>query len=160
MKNRNVGYLIVGIAVVMSIVIFLFNNLIKENIGLTCSHGPTCGMYSDLNVQSWIGMIVVGIVFLIGLFLIFAKENEKIVVKTKTVMEKRKPISLEGLDSREKEAVKLIQKKGGIFQAELMERLGVGKVGVTRLLDKLEAKQIVERKRRGMNNFVVLRVGN
>jgi len=38
-----------------------------------------------------------------------------------------------------------------------MERLQVGKVGVTRLLDKLEAKQIVERKRRGMNNIVVLK---
>ena len=38
-----------------------------------------------------------------------------------------------------------------------MEKLSVGKVGLTRLLDKLEAKQIVERKRRGMNNFVVLK---
>jgi uncharacterized membrane protein len=38
-----------------------------------------------------------------------------------------------------------------------MEKLGVGKVGITRLLDKLEAKQLIERKRRGMNNVVVLR---
>jgi len=32
-----------------------------------------------------------------------------------------------------------------------------GKVGLTRLLDKLEAKQIIERKRRGMNNIVMLK---
>jgi uncharacterized membrane protein len=38
-----------------------------------------------------------------------------------------------------------------------MEKLGIGKVGITRLLDKLEAKQLIERKRRGMNNVVVLR---
>lgn len=157
MRNRNVGYLVVGISIIMAIIVLLFNNLIKQNIGLTCSHGPTCGMYMDLGVQTWIGLVIVGVIFLIGVFLIFAKETEKIVLKTKTVTEKRKPISLEGLDVREKEAVKLIQEKGGIFQAELMEKLEVGKVGITRLLDKLEAKQIIERKRRGMNNFVVLR---
>lgn len=157
MKNKNVGYLIMGIAVVMAVMILLFNGVIKDNIGLTCSHGPTCEMYSDLNVQTWISLIVVGVVLLIGLFLIFAKENEKIVLKTRTVAEKRKPVNLIGLDSREKEAVKIIQGSGGIFQADLMEKLGVGKVGLTRLLDKLESKQIVERKRRGMNNFVILK---
>jgi uncharacterized membrane protein len=157
MKNRNVGYLIVGIAVVMAVIVLLFNGIIKENIGLTCSHGPTCGMYGDLNVQTWISLVVVIIVLLIGLFLIFAKESEKIVIKTKIITEKKKPVNLDGLDAREREAVKLIKEKGGIFQAELMEKMSVGKVGVTRLLDKLEAKQIVERKRRGMNNFVVIK---
>ena len=39
-----------------------------------------------------------------------------------------------------------------------MEKLDIGKVKTTRLLDKLEAKQLIERKRRGMNNIVVLRV--
>jgi len=155
MKNRNVGYLIVGIAIVMAIIVFLFNNVIKENIGLTCSHGPTCSMYSDLNVQTWISLVVVAIVLIIGLFLIFAKESERIVVKK--VKEKKKPISLEGLDSRERQVVKLVQQEGAIFQAALMEKLGIGKVGLTRILDKLEAKQIIERKRRGMNNIVVLK---
>jgi uncharacterized membrane protein len=44
-----------------------------------------------------------------------------------------------------------------MFQSTLMEKLGIGKVGITRLLDKLEAKQLIERKRRGMNNIVVLK---
>jgi len=157
MKNRNVGYLIVGIAVVMAIMISLFNSVIRQNIELTCTHGPTCGMYSELSIQTWIGLIVVGVVFLIGLFLIFAKENEKIVLKTRIVTEKRKPLNLNGLDNKEREVVKLVQEKGGIFQAELMEKMNIGKVGITRLLDKLEAKQIIERKRRGMNNFVVIK---
>jgi hypothetical protein len=158
MKNKNVGFLIVGIAIVMAIIVFLFNNVIKQNIGLTCSHGPTCSMYSDLNMQTWISFIVVAVVFIIGLFLIFARENEKIVIKTKTKIEKKKPIDLSELDKNEKEVIKFIQEENGaIFQAELMEKLGIGKVGITRLLDKLEAKQIIERKRRGMNNVVVLK---
>ena len=62
-----------------------------------------------------------------------------------------------GLDEIEKKAVSLLRKEEGMFQKTLMEELGVGKVKMTRMLDKLEAKQIVERKRRGMNNFVVLK---
>jgi multisubunit Na+/H+ antiporter MnhC subunit len=159
MRNRNVGFLVLGIAAIMAIIVLLFNNLIKTNIGLTCSHGPTCEMYAGLNVQTWIALIVVGIIFIIGLFLVFAKEHEKIIIQTKTkkIIEKKKPLDLSGLDAREKEVVKLLQKEGAIFQATLMEKLGIGKVGLTRLLDKLEAKQIIERKRRGMNNIVVLK---
>lgn len=156
MKNRNVGYLIVGIAIVMAVVVFLFNNVLKENLGLTCSHGPTCEMYTNLNVQTWISFSIVAIILIIGLFLVFAKEREKII--TRIIKEKKKPVNLEGLDKKEKEAVKLIQQESGaIFQAALMEKLGIGKVGLTRLLDKLEAKQIIERKRRGMNNIVILK---
>lgn len=158
MKNRNVGYLILGIGIIMTIMIILFNNLIKENIGLTCSHGPSCEMYSSLNVQTWISLIVIGVIFIIGLFLIFAKEHEKIV--TKTIKEKRKKIDFDKLDieSDEKQILKMLEaENGAIFQRTLMEKLNIGKVGITRLLDKLEAKQLIERKRRGMNNIVVLK---
>ena len=159
MRNRNVGFLIVGLSVIMAIMVFLFNNLVKTNIGLTCSHGPTCEMYKGLAIQTWVSIVIVAVVFLIGLFLIFARENERIIVKHKTVTKtEKKKINLEGLDKQEKEVVKILQEESGaVFQSSLMERLGVGKVGITRLLDKLEAKQIVERKRRGMNNIVVLK---
>lgn len=158
MKNKNVGYLIIGIAVVIGIIVLLFNGIIKENIGLTCSHGPTCGMYTDLKVQTWISLIIVGIIFIIGLFLIFSKESEKIILKTRTVKEKRKPIDISKLDAGEKNIIKILEEENGaIFQSTLMEKLGIGKVGMTRILDKLESKQIIERKRRGMNNIVILK---
>ena len=158
MKNRNVGYLIMGIAVIIGIIVLLFNGIIKENIGLTCSHGPTCGMYTDLRVQTWMSLIIVGIILIIGLFLIFSKESEKIILKTKIVKEKRKPIDTSNLDADEKEIVKILEgENGAIFQSTLMEKLGIGKVGMTRVLDKLESKQIIERKRRGMNNVVILK---
>ena len=38
-----------------------------------------------------------------------------------------------------------------------MEKLEIRKVKATRLLDKLEAKQLIERKRRGLNNIVILK---
>jgi uncharacterized membrane protein len=156
MENKNVGLLIIGIAIVMAIIVFMFNSVLKENLGLTCSHGASCEMYSNLNTQTWISFSIIAIVFIIGLVLVFSKPKERIVVKT--IKEKKKKLNLSGLDAKEKEVVEILQKDNGtMFQATLMEKLGVGKVGITRLLDKLEAKQIIERKRRGMNNIVVLR---
>lgn len=155
MKNRNVGFLVVGISVVIIAIIILFSIGVTSILDETCTHGPTCTMYESLSLQTWLSIIIAGVVFIIGLFLIFSKEEKEIIVKT--IKQKKKKLDLTGLSSYEKQAVKIVQESGGIFQADLMEKLGIGKVGLTRLLDKLEAKQIVERKRRGMNNFIVLR---
>jgi uncharacterized membrane protein len=156
MENKNVGTLIIGIAIVMVIIIFLFHSVLKDNLGLTCSHGPTCEMYTNLNVQTIISSAIVGIVFLIGLMIFFSKPKERIIIKK--IKEKKKKINLEKLSREEKEAIEFLEKENGsMFQADLKEKLGIGKFGITRLLDKLEAKQIIERKRRGMNNIVVLK---
>jgi DNA-binding MarR family transcriptional regulator len=101
-------------------------------------------------------LAIAGIIFILGLVIMFNKPKEKIVIKT--IKEKKKKLNLEGLDLLEKKVIEILQSENGaIFQRTLMERLEVGKVGMTRLLDKLESKQLVERKRRGMNNIIVLR---
>src|SRR3989339_458848 len=128
MENKNVGGLIVGIGLVIGLMVLIFNTILKDLIYSTCTHGATCGMYDTLSIQ------------------------------TRTIKEKKKKLNLENLDQDEKKVIKLLQEEnGGMFQADLMEKLEIGKVKATRLLDKLEAKQLIERKRRGMNNLVVLR---
>ena len=115
-------------------------------------------MYGTIKSQTYLSLAIAGIIFAIGLFFVFAKENEKIILKTKKVLEKRKPLDLSGLDSEGKKVVKLLQEENGaIFQRTLMEKLNFGKVKTTRLLDKLESIGLIERKRRGMNNIVVLK---
>ena len=158
MKNRNVGFLIVGIAVMIGVIILLFNAGLKDVVDATCDHGTTCEMYDTISLQTSLSLTIAGLVLVIGLFLIFSKESvvEKIVVKK--VKERKKRIDVSGLDSVEKNVVKILKREGGaFFQKSLMEELDVGKVKMTRMMDKLEAKQIVERKRRGMNNIVVLK---
>jgi len=160
MENKHVGFLVLGIAIVLILIVFLFNNAVMEAVRNSCyiQHGDveSCEMYDSVNYQKYLALGIVGILLVISFVLIFSKPKEKIVVKK--VKEPKKKLNLEGLDNKEKQVIKILQKENGtIFQAELMEKIGVGKVGVTRLLDKLEAKQLIERKRRGMNNIVVLR---
>ncbi len=158
MKNKNAGFLIVGISVIIFIIIGIFNYGLKNVVGNTCSHGPSCTMYDTISMQTWISLAIAGLVLIIGLFLIFAKENEKVVIRKIKDKQKKAKLDLSEFDKDEKAVIKMLQSENGaIFQSTLMEKIGVGKVGITRLLDKLEAKQIIERKRRGMNNIVVLK---
>jgi hypothetical protein len=156
MENKNVGFLIVGIAVVMAVIVFIFNSALKNISELSCNMGPSCSMYDTIRTQTYLSLSIIGVVLVVGLVIMFTKPKEKIVIKT--IKEKKKKINLEGLGDIEKKVVDILQSENNaIFQNTLMEKLGIGKVGITRLLDKLEAKQIIERKRRGMNNIVVLR---
>ena len=159
MKNKNVGFLIVGIAVFIVVIILLFNTALKNIVDDTCDHGTTCAMYDTISLQTGFSLVIAGLVVTIGLFLIFSKEEEKIIEKIiiKKIKEKPKKLDVSGLDVECMNVVKILRRENGaIFQKSLMEELGVGKVKMTRLMDKLEAKQIIERKRRGMNNIIVL----
>ena len=58
----------------------------------------------------------------------------------------------------EKRIINLIIEEGGtIFQSQLVDRSGYSKSKVSLILDRLEAKKILERKRRGMSNAIVLK---
>jgi uncharacterized membrane protein len=156
MENKTVGWIIVGIAFVMAIIVWIFNAAMILIVTKTCTEGPTCTMYDTIRTQTLLSLSIIVIVLIIGIVIMFTKPKEKLVIKT--LKERRKKKDYSSLDNKEKEVVDLLLKEGNaMFQADLMEKLEIGKVGVTRLLDKLEAKQMNERKRRGMNNIVVLK---
>jgi len=158
MENKQVGWLIIGIAIVMVIMVLMFDNVLKDTIGATCSMGKSCSMYNQVNLQTWMSLSIVAVIFIIGLVIMNTKPKEKIIIKKIKEKTKKKKLNLEGLDKDEKKVIDLLLGEGkAVFQADLMEKLEIGKVKTTRLLDKLEAKQLIERKRRGMNNIVILK---
>ncbi len=158
MENKNVGYLILGISVLIVFIIFLFNNAMKDIVLVSCGleHGSVCPMNTTINQQTYLALGIVGLLIVVGLVLVFSKPQEKIVLRK--IKERKKKIDLSNIEKDEKKIVDLlVEEDNAMFQADLMEKLGTGKVKMTRLLDKLEAKQIIERKRRGMNNIVILK---
>jgi len=156
MENKIVGWVIIGIAFVMAIIVWIFNSAMKNIVAKTCTDGPTCTMYDTIRTQTFLSLSIIIVILIIGIVIMFTKPKEKIVIKT--IKEKREKKDYSSLDMDEKKVINLLLNEGNaMFQADLMEKLEVGKVGMTRLLDKLEAKQLIERKRRGMNNIVVLK---
>ena len=160
MKNKNVGFLIIGIAVIIGIIIGIFNYGLRSIVTDSCSHGPECSMYGTIAIQTWISIAIAGLVAVIGIFLIFSKEEKEIVIKKEKVEveKKAKPIDYSKLDKEEKVIMKAVEDaQGTIFQSDLVDKTGFSKVKVTRVLDRLEGKQFIERKRRGMTNVVILK---
>jgi uncharacterized membrane protein len=157
MKNKNVGFLILGIAVVLAIIVFLFNNALNGIVSQSCSHGPSCTMYGTIKVQTYVSIALALLIAIIGLFLIFSRENERIIIKKERNRQKENKIDYSILNKEERHLIKIIEEaQNAIFQSDLVEKSGFDKVKVSRVLDKLEGKQIVERKRRGMTNVVLL----
>lgn len=166
MHNKNVGYLIVGIAILILIIIIIFNQGMTSIVNDTCSHGSSCTMYTTIKTQTYLSLSIAGLVLVIGLFFILSKENEKIVIRQirpirpTASLEPRQfdKKSLENLDQDEARIMNLLlENKGNMFQSDIIEKTKLNKVKVTRILDSLEAQGLIERKRRGMTNIVVLK---
>jgi len=172
MKNRNVGIIIIGIALLIGFIILAFNRAMTSIVNESCSHGLSCPMWGTISFQTNVSIGVMVFVILVGIFLIFfAKDEKERVIETKVVKEvvkeqvKPKKITKENYEKVMKELAdeeklvleKIIEAEGTIFQSDLVEKSGYTKVKVTRILDKLEGKGILERKRRGMTNVVILK---
>jgi len=67
-------------------------------------------------------------------------------------------VDISKLDDDEKRIYNLLKSNdGSMYQSDIMKETQMSKVKVTRVLDKLEGRHIIERKRRGMTNIVILK---
>ena len=150
-------------AIIIGLIVILFNTALTTIVNTSCSHGTTCPMYGTIRTQTYISVALIAIIVVIGLILLFSKEEKQVIVKKvkERIVDKNfkiKEENLKLLDSDEKKLYQLLlENKGTIFQSELVEKSGFDKVKVTRILDKLEGKQVIQRMRRGMTNVVLIK---
>jgi len=105
---------------------------------------------------SWVIGAAFGIdflIFIIGIYISFFYNSI-----SKEPKKEFKDINLSKLGDEEKKVYEIIKSKSGsAYQTDLVRETGFSKVKVTRILDKLESSDILERKRRGMTNIIVLK---
>jgi uncharacterized membrane protein len=122
----------------------------------TCIHA-----ISDTMLYLSVGIAIV--LAIIGAYIFLRKEpliSAK--VQTKSVdhvnSEENLPTNAKNLSSENKIIYDLVvQSNGAILQGELIKKSGMDKVKVSRVLDKLEMLGLIERRRHGMSNLVVLK---
>lgn len=101
--------------------------------------------------HSWLltsGFIISGLILALGLFYLTPKKNKKIFADIN-----KSSLNVEELKIYEY----LVSKQGMAYQSDIVKDLEFSKVKTTRILDSLEQKAVLERKRRGMTNQVVLK---
>lgn len=122
----------------------------------TCTHDEAAvcpfAQLNELSGPKHIALILDILLFGFGLFLFLFPSEEKVPVKT------GRPKIKPNLAGEEAKVYDLIfASEGMMYQNDLVVKTGLSKVKVTRILDKLEAKGHVERRRRGMTNVVILK---
>ncbi len=162
LTNKQLGTVLMVAAVLIFLIGFFYVqqsesfllSQAKIGPGGECVHqGPVCP-YEQVNklaVPKYIGAFALIVLFAYGIYLFTRKTQQEAAVS-----KARK--AAKDLGAEEAKVFDLItQSNGMIFQNELVQKMELSKVKVTRLLDKLEAKGLIERRRRGMTNVVVLK---
>ncbi|MFN3909701.1 MAG: hypothetical protein ACK4J0_00510, partial [Candidatus Anstonellaceae archaeon] len=142
MNNRTTGLLLFSVAVIIGVIIFLFNRALTEIVNTSCSHGPSCPMWSSIDFHTNLSLLLLAIVFVLSIYLIFfAKEEEKVITKLKIIkpkeQEKQTPFSKQKYSSvlntlpKEEKIIfeKILNSQGAILQSDLInENEGYSKV--------------------------------
>ena len=159
MKNKHVGYLILAVTALFFFVVMSFNFALQSIVDETCTHGLACPMHATTFTQEVLSYSLMGLLVLVSLFIIFFLKDETVVQEMKKdISEEDKKKKLENLDEDERNIMNIIlREEGSIFQSSLVTETKLSKVKVTRILDRLEGKKLIERKRRGMSNVVLLK---
>ena len=149
MENKTVGWLVLGISVIIMLIILLFNQAMLTIVEQGCPIEHTTGVcpaYGTIRDQTYLAFAISGVLVVVGFVLLFSKPAEKIVVRHIKDKPKQRTIDTSEFTADEKR----------VLQSDIVEKTGFAKVKITRILDKFESVGIIERKRRGMQNLVVL----
>ena len=150
----------IGISIVLLGIVFLFKTSLADYIYTTCpllhdTDATECPATRTLNQQAYLAYFLVSVIAIIGITLATIKPEKIIVIKK--VKDKKVEINTKEFSKEEKNIIVLLSKEKTMLQADLIEKTQMNKAKVTRILDKLENKNIIERKRRGLTNIVVFK---
>jgi len=159
MEKEKIGILLIIFGIIMAgFTTWVTTDLKKLNAYLhkDCTlPADVCPFNTLMPLESIVGYLISILMAVSGLYLIFIDRKEAVFTITEN---KKKEELIKKLIGEESKAYETIVFSGGtIFQSELVEKSGLDKVKISRILDKLEGKGLIERKRRGMSNVIVLR---
>lgn len=150
--QKTIGIAVIALAVIVGILVFLFNQSITATMDDTCSATmDSCPHKNNLPYQTYAGGLVVLSLIGVGIYSIWsAKQKEGLSKVNKQVVN--------SLPSEEKKIYDLLEAdNGAMFQSELVTKSQENKVKVSRILDKLEGRGLIERRRQGMANLVIIK---
>lgn len=157
LDNRWAGIAISILSVIILLILASLSIKIAKSDAVACVHpgGGQCPLGAHVPLASYIGAA-----FLIALFILGIKLALKLGASEKLRKEiaDKTEVVVKTLKGNEKNAYEIVMaSQGAIFQSELVEKMGRSKVEVSRILDRLEGKNLIERRRRGLTNMVLIK---
>ena len=170
-ENRTMMGIIVILLLLFVAAVFFYNRTLNDLAAGSCTDSPlTCPHEKVVETQN----LVIGVLILvIGVMAAWMGYNTYVkkpdasapaqgagnetpeTIETKPRARKKKIVAAE-LEPDEAAVVAIINEgNGSAYQSDIIRKTGFSKVKVSRIIDRMEQKGLVERKRRGMTNLVV-----
>ncbi|MBI4152944.1 MarR family transcriptional regulator [Candidatus Woesearchaeota archaeon] len=162
MDMRRVGIILVAVGIALLALTYLFKlqeDKHLEQISIdkgTCFVDGKC-VYEERDFILYIvGGFLGAFILFLGVYFLFLDKHSAGNPAEASVVQKE--IDTSQLDDEELKVYHYLKEhNGSAYQSELARNLELTKVKVTRILDRLEGFGVLERKRRGMTNVVILR---
>src|SRR3989344_7512889 len=155
MDTKNLGYTLIAVSLILLVILLFVKadmdaqgaylcKLVEADPNLSLDNCPAHESKSSWLLLAAIVVVVLGLGAGISMIL------------PKRTLQSSTKIDTSKLDSEEKNIYEILKKNNGIYQSDLIKETSFSKVKITRVLDKLESKGIIERRRRGMTNAIFL----
>lgn len=150
-NNKKLGVILIIISLVIGgIFVYYISNLTQKSQEIGCFNNQECFTVERGLSVSHVAIGIFSFILALGFYLLFFNKERFI---------EQKDYDISKLNKEEKSVFSFIKenKEKGVYQSNIIEKFNFPKSKVSRILDGLEAKQLIERKRRGMTNLIVLK---
>ena len=151
--QRELGIAIFLISILVGFLFYYLYNQLVEAGATGCGCGAdTCPAATNPPIYVYVGFTFIFFIAIAGIYLALSPETPSPVGREE--WNKR----LKTLKEDEKILCQLLLDNDGVlFQSDLVQKSGMNKVKVSRTLDLLQSRGLIERRRQGMANVVILK---
>ncbi|MDP3639682.1 MAG: hypothetical protein Q8R53_00580 [Nanoarchaeota archaeon] len=163
-NHKSIGSLLIAFAIILLFVLIVVKINTDKEEAFLCSvveASPTLDMEecpAHDSYTSWFMLAAFVLSFLVlgvGMYLLLLPIKKELQEQKEAAA---RPADLNKLGEEELNLYNKIKlNQGSLYQSDLIKETGWSKVKISRILDKMEGKGVLERKRRGMTNIVVLK---
>ena len=170
METKKLGFLILGMSIVLGFIMFSYmNQLALQGQRLHCNPTQECREVNSSLGMSHIAVGFLSFIFALGFYLLFFNRDEKYILKdandglsaekSGTANEGKFHLLLKPLDENERKILIAIKEQQGITQSTLRFRTDLSKAKISQVLADFEKKELIKRKAKG-KTFEVFLVEN
>ena len=163
MENKKLGFVILSISVVASIVAFGFMGVLgRQTSALQCYPTTECQRVESLMGLSHIAVGLISFIGALGVYLLFFSTSEEAILKrleeekNMKIDQDKFELVLKAMDDNEKKVLKAIKEQEGITQSTLKFRTDLSKAKVSQILTDFEKKRLIKREEKGKTYAVYL----
>ena len=163
MQNKKLGFVILSISIVATIVSFGFMNVLgRQTTALQCYPTNECQRVESLMSLSHVAVGLISFIGALGIYLLFFSTSEEAILKrleeekNMKIEESKFDLVLKSMDDNERKVINAIREQEGITQSTLKFRTDLSKAKVSLILTDFEKKHLVKREEKGKTYSVYL----